>query len=179
MAKIHPTIGCCGIDCGLCPRYYTDGSSKCPGCGGEGFDDKHPPCSIKSCCANKHKLEACGQCPEYPCDKYTNMKGIERDSFVTHKKMFHNQDQIKTQGIEAFIEQQSERIALLKDMLADYNDGRSKSFYCTAVALLHPEHIKKAMANITPQDDKKNTAKELKTTLRQCAEAQGIELSLR
>jgi hypothetical protein len=26
----HPTIGCCGIDCGLCPRYYTDGPSRCP-----------------------------------------------------------------------------------------------------------------------------------------------------
>jgi len=32
--KIYNTIGCCGIDCGLCPRFYTKGDSVCPGCGG-------------------------------------------------------------------------------------------------------------------------------------------------
>jgi hypothetical protein len=32
--KKYPTIGVCGLDCGLCPRYYTIGPSRCPGCAG-------------------------------------------------------------------------------------------------------------------------------------------------
>jgi hypothetical protein len=32
--KIYPTIGACGLDCGLCTRYYTVGPSRCPGCCG-------------------------------------------------------------------------------------------------------------------------------------------------
>ncbi|MDR3149386.1 MAG: hypothetical protein LBT88_05150 [Oscillospiraceae bacterium] len=27
MSKAFPTIGCCRIDCGLCPRFYTSGTS--------------------------------------------------------------------------------------------------------------------------------------------------------
>jgi hypothetical protein len=106
------------------------------------------------------------------------MKGIERDSFVTHKKMFRNQDQIRTHGIEVFIREQGERIALLRDMLAEYNDGRSKSFYCLAAAMLQPDYVKKAMDSVTTRDDKRGMAKELKTALRQCAETRGIDLSL-
>jgi len=44
--KQHPTLGSCGLDCGLCPRYYTAGSSRCPGCCGPGFFDAHPSCSF-------------------------------------------------------------------------------------------------------------------------------------
>jgi len=40
--KKFETIGCCGIDCGLCPRFHTTGTSACPGCGGLEFKEKHP-----------------------------------------------------------------------------------------------------------------------------------------
>jgi len=40
--KKNETIGCCGIDCGLCPRFHTKGDSVCPGCGGENFKKNIP-----------------------------------------------------------------------------------------------------------------------------------------
>src|SRR4030042_793391 len=48
--KKYPTIGVCGLDCGLCPRYYTIGPSRCPGCAGPDFFNKHPSCSFITCC---------------------------------------------------------------------------------------------------------------------------------
>jgi len=169
--KMHPTIGCCGIDCGLCPRFYTDGSSRCPGCGGEGFESKHPPCSVKSCCTDRRGLDACGQCAEFHCVKYADREKIERDSFVTHKRMFHNHELIRAHGIDRFIASQNERSAILREMLAQFDDGRSKSFFCLAAALLRIEHLRAAMAEAD--------TKQLKAALRKYSEIEGVELALK
>ena len=56
MDKQFFTVGCCGLDCGLCPRFYTQGSSRCPGC--------------------------CGECSDFPCPKFDRETGAV-DSFVT------------------------------------------------------------------------------------------------
>jgi len=32
----YPLFSACGLNCGLCPRYHTDGISKCPG------QNRHP-----------------------------------------------------------------------------------------------------------------------------------------
>jgi hypothetical protein len=32
------------------------------------------------------------QCAEFPCKKYEDREKIERDSFVSHKRIFHNHD---------------------------------------------------------------------------------------
>ncbi len=47
--KQYPSLGCCSLDCGMCPAYYTDGPSQCPGCGGEYFFEKHPSCFFITC----------------------------------------------------------------------------------------------------------------------------------
>lgn len=39
----------CGLNCGLCPHYQTNGISKCPGCGGQDFHLKHPTCAVITC----------------------------------------------------------------------------------------------------------------------------------
>jgi len=169
--KLHPAIGCCGIDCGLCPRFYTDGGSRCPGCGGEGFDAVHPPCAVKTCCADKLGLEACGQCAEFPCVKYNDREKIERDSFVTHKRIFRNHAFIQAQGIDRFIAEQSVRVAILWEMLARFNDGRSKGFFCSAAALLSVEHLRAALSEAD--------TKSLKAALRKYAEIEGVELALK
>ena len=67
----YPTIGVCGLDCGLCPRFYTVGSSRCPGCAGSGFYDKHPTCSFITCCVRNKHLEVCSECSGFfPCAKF-------------------------------------------------------------------------------------------------------------
>ena len=57
--KKNNTIGCCGIDCGLCPRYISKSKSACPGCGAADFFSKHPSCGFLTCCAKNHGLEVC------------------------------------------------------------------------------------------------------------------------
>jgi hypothetical protein len=178
MIKNHPTIGCGGIGCGLCPRFYTDGKSGCPGCGGEDFEKKHPPCSFKTCCMKKHGLEACGFCADYPCNKYDNREKIEKDSFVTHKHIFQNHETIKADGIDRFLSFQAERISILEAMLAGFDDGRSKSYFCLAAALLQIMQIRSSIDKAAGEKDKKSKAKALKSLLQEHADSSGIRLSL-
>ena len=176
--KKHPTIGCCGIDCGLCPRFYTEGISRCPGCGGEGFEKKHPPCSLKTCCIEKHGLEACGLCADYPCKRYENREKTEKDSFVTHKRIYQNQEIIKTDGIDRFLSIQTERISILDSMITGFDDGRSKSYFCLAAALLQIERLRISIDEAVGEKDKKNKTKALKALLQEQADLSGIRLSL-
>ncbi len=185
LVKKYYTIGCCGIDCGLCPRYYTEGESKCPGCFGINFSAKHPPCSFASCCVKKHNLEACGQCEEFPCKKYDN-KNIEKDSFVTHKKMLENQKYIQNNGIEKYIEEQNIRIKILEKILHEYNDGKNKSYFCLAARLIDVKSLNKILIQAEkqikieniPDNDLKRKTKILKSILTEYAEANNIELKL-
>jgi hypothetical protein len=164
----HPTIGCCGIDCGLCPRYYTDGSSRCPGCAG----DKRPfSCGFITCCVKKRSLSVCAECGEYPCAKYANREKIEKDSFVTHKRMFRNQEMIREYGLDAFLAGQAERIAFLETALAKHNDGRSKNIYCIAAALLSAGSLKEAM-------NRAEKGENLRTVLNEYTAAEEQELKL-
>jgi len=187
--KIYPTIGCCGLDCGLCPRYYTIGSSRCPGCCGPDFFNRHPSCSYITCCVKKKNLEVCAQCDEFPCPKFESwlVGGGEYDSFLTHKKAYPNLNFIRKYGIEKFIEQQRKRIRLLETMIENFDDGRSRSFYCIAATLL-PITDLEASLNKTEQkikadnigsDDIKTKSKILKGFLNNFATKEGIELKLR
>jgi hypothetical protein len=133
--KKHNTIGCCGIDCGLCPRFHTKGDSVCPGCGGLNFKEKHPSCGFVSCCVVKKGLEVCSDCNDYACSRFDSERS-GKDSFVTHKKVFMNLDFIKSYGMDCFLEQQRIRNDILTDFLTNYDDGRSKSFFCICCALL-------------------------------------------
>ncbi len=177
LVKKYFTLGCCGIDCGLCPRFYTKGESKCPGCFGNNFSEKHPACSVANCCVKNHGLEVCGQCAEFPCKKYGN-KNIEKDSFVTHKKMMRNQAYIQINGIEKYIEEQNIRINILEKLLNDYNDGKSKSFFCIAAALLDINDLNEAIKKAENIPEIKNKANVLKSLLQQYAADKKIELKL-
>jgi hypothetical protein len=175
--KKYPTIGVCGLDCGLCPRYYTDGPSRCPGCAGPDFFSKHPSCSFITCCVKNMEFEVCGECHDFPCSKfksneeYQNVK--ESSSYPSYKKVMPNLNFIKEYGLEIFVEQQSIRITQLETMIQNFNDGRSRSFYCKAAGLLDPEILKKSLEIATNRikaekikpDDFKNKAKILKAIL--------------
>jgi hypothetical protein len=185
LIKKYYTLGCCGIACGLCPRYYTEGESRCPGCFGENFAEKHPPCSFATCCVKNNNLEACGQCKDFPCEKYDGEK-ILKDSFVTHKKMMENQKTIKKYGIEKYMEKQNIRVNILEKILSEYNDGKSKNYFCIAVALLDIKcltiSIKEAERKIKKkniiENDLKNKAIILKNILAEYANENNIEIKL-
>jgi len=185
--KRYPTLGCCGLDCGLCPRYYTAGSSRCPGCCGPEFFNKHPSCSFISCCVKRNDLEACAECDEYPCPKFESKGEYAFDSFVTHRKTVRNLNFINENGMSKFIEQQERRIELLELMLKQFDEGRSKSFYCIAATLLPITDLEIALkdseqklkVNKVGLDDAKTKSKILKGVLNDIAAREGIVLKLR
>ena len=175
--KIYPTIGVCGLDCGLCPRYYTDGVSRCPGCCGPEFLNKHPSCSFITCCVKRKNLEVCAECSDFPCSRFKNNEAYqqvkESSSYPSYKKVMPNLEFIREQGIEKFVGQQKKRIELLAKMLAGFNDGRSRSFYCKSAALLDLTTLEYSLDraiqevktdNIKPNDTK-TKAKVLKSIL--------------
>ena len=175
LMKKHFTLGCCGIDCGLCPRFYTDGDSRCPGCGGPNFNEVHPSCGILNCCFKKHKLEVCSLCKEFPCDKYKDKEKVEKDSFVTCKKIFKNFEFIKTNGINVFIKEQKVRIKLLNLLLEKYNDNKSKSYYCLATTLLNIKSVENILKYIKNKDV---NIKTLKEKINEYAKEENVELKL-
>lgn len=180
--RSHHTLGACGIDCSLCPRFQSNGSSKCPGCAIAGFYDRRPACAFLNC-AGKRKFEFCSQCYAFPCFRFAD----RQDSFVTKQRCAVNLLAVQKGGLGPFLEQQKQREKLLEKMLLGYNEGRSKSFYCLAVALLPVSDIEGAIAkteqavkdnNISRQDIK-SKAGILRNYLSTSAGARGIELKLR
>lgn len=151
--KKYPTIGVCGLDCGLCPRYYIKGSSKCPGCGGSDFFNKHPSCSFITCCVKKNNLEVCAECSDFPCKKFKSEEDYslvkESSSYPSCKKILPNLYHIKEKGIDRFIEQQIKRIQLLNTMLSEFEDGRSKSFYCKSAIFLDISELENSIEKAT------------------------------
>ncbi len=94
---------------------------------------------------------------------------------------------IKEHGIVEFIEQQRKRIGILETMLRNFDDGRSKSFYCIAATLLTVADLETSLntaeqeisaCNIGP-DDIKTRARILGKVLSSFADQKGIKLSLR
>ena len=122
----YPLFSACGLNCGLCPRYHTAGASKCPGCSGDGFSKKHPTCGVLSCSQRKG-LEYCYQCDTFPCQKYDGAG--EFDSFISHLNQLKDMDKAKNIGIGVYSKELGEKISLLETLLANYDDGRRKSFF--------------------------------------------------
>jgi hypothetical protein len=189
MVKRYPTVGVCGLDCGLCPRYYTAGPSRCPGCAGPNFLDKHPSCSFITCCVQTRGLEVCGQCPDFPCPKFKSEEEYRRvkesSSYPTCKKVLPNLRFIQEHGTGKFVQQQRRRIRLLERMLADFDDGRSKSYYCRTAASLDPAGLESSLAAAARQikadrvkpSDVKTKARILRGLLDALALKEGITAS--
>ncbi len=186
--KIYPTIGVCGLDCGLCPRYYTVGASRCPGCCGPEFFSKHPSCSFITCCVKKKNLEVCAECSDFLCSKFKSDEEYqqlkESSSYPSYKKVMSNLNFIKEHGIEKFVGQQKKRIKLLETMIVNFDDGRSRSFYCKSAALLDLTTLENSLDkaiqkiktdNIKPNDTKIK-AKILRGILSGIALKEGVEL---
>lgn len=143
----YPLLSACGLNCGLCPRYHTDGTSRCPGCAGEGFWSKHPSCGIISCCCRHGEIEYCFQCDAYPCKRYDG--AASADSFITHRHQLKDFIKAKDIGLGAYQVELNEKVEILQELLLNFNSGRQKSFFCIAVNLLDLADVKDVMRRIT------------------------------
>jgi hypothetical protein len=119
-------------------------------------------------------------CDDYPCKKYD---GVElSDSFITHKNQFKDLEKAKTTGMDAYKAELDEKVVILKKLLAKYNDGQKKSFYCLAVNLLDLQDIKiimKKIDDVEPDLPLKEKTATVTRFFNEMAEKRGISLKLR
>lgn len=179
----HVATGVCGLSCRLCPRYHTDGGSRCGGC-------KSPfrmgaGCPFITCAVKKKGIELCTDCTEgETCERWTRHRELSKttDSFVCYQKLQDNIQFIMQYGIRAFEEAQEKRCKLLEEMLARYDDGRSKSFYCLAATVLEPEELERAIASaegLSSGSTLKEKSKVMRQVLEDFAREKHVSLALR
>ena len=184
--KKYPVVGACGLDCGLCPRHFTEGTSRCPGCCGEGFWESHPACGFVTCAVKKKGLETCAQCADLPgCKKAAALldPAKPRDSFISYQPVPANLAFIRERGIEAFAAQEIRKQDLLRHLLDNFNDSRSKGFYCTAVQVLPFDRLNVAVADIeatiSQSTDIKEKARLMREAIAKLATSLSIDIKLR
>ena len=127
----------CGLNCSLCPMHL---GGYCPGCGG---GTGNQACAIARCSREHEFVEYCFLCPEFPCSQYVGAE--DYDSFITHKRQLRHMQRAKEIGIEAYNQELTRKSAILQTLLAEFNDGRRKTFYCVAVNLLSLDQVESIM----------------------------------
>ncbi len=150
----------------------------CPGCGG---GPGNQPCAITRCSQQRGGMEYCYLCDEYPCEKYDGIDAF--DSFITHRNQLKDVKKAREIGMDAYQAELAEKMEILKYLLANYNDGRRKSFFCLAVNLLELPDLKLVIDQIASETgsdeltlkDKAKLAASLFNTL---AEKRNIVLKL-
>lgn len=180
--RAEPRFSLCGLNCGLCPRFHTEGGSRCPGCGGPDFAQKHPSCAIIHCSERHGEVEFCFQCEDYPCDRY--LTAPAKDSFITYQNLLENHQKAKQDGLASYVDQLSRRIEILEELLQEYNDGRSKNFFCLATNLLPLQDLQMLMEQMKEDAslvllEPKNRTKQVRTMLEQLALQHSMTLKLR
>lgn len=164
--KVKSLIGYCGLYCGLCTKYQSEAPSRCTGCK---LGEQHSWCSIWNCCVKKHGFEICTKCSEvFNCAIFLRRKVAEWIPATDNLR------QIKKIDLENWLEEQKERQTLVEELLRNYNEGRSMSFYCRActrmpINLINQaikEAKKKIVSKKIDNSDMKSKAKILKSTIK-------------
>jgi len=179
----YPAMGICGLSCVLCPRYHTDGSSRCGGCKSE--FRMGAGCPFITCAVKKKGIEFCWECGEHRnCEKWKKHReaGMIRDSFKCYQKINADIDFILQNGFDTYWALQREREDILTEMLSEFNEGRSKSYYCVAATVMETADLREALSKAREESqglDAKGRAKTLHGKLDTIAERKGYRLKLR
>lgn len=135
----------CGLNCALCSMHL---GGYCPGCGG---GPGNQSCSIAKCSIEHGGVPFCWECPEYPCSRY---KGFDDgDSFVPHRNRTKDIALAQEMGLDAYLALLQEKRFILEELLKQYNDGRRKTFFTTAVYLLPLEDLRSVMAALGSREN--------------------------
>jgi len=176
----YPEFSLCGLNCALCSRFHTEGTSKCPGCGGKMFYEKHPTCSVITCSQKHDDIEFCYSCKEFPCRKYDIP--MKKDSFISKKNFLIDMEKAR-QNILEYLDNLKSKQIILENLIKNYNDGRMKSYYCLAVNLLPLSELDNVMAKIQGSENTdveiKKKARLTKDLLESAAESLDIRIELR
>jgi hypothetical protein len=179
----YPEVGICGLSCKLCPMYHSGGESRCAGCKSEGRI--RVGCPFITCAIKKRGVEFCWKCKDHEdCEKWAGHRdrGQSHDSFVCYQRLESNIAFIKHRGLPAFVKDQKERERLLTTMLAEFNEGRSKSFYCIVATVMDIQEITQVIVqarNDSVGKDVRGKSKTLHLILNKIAEEKKYNLKLR
>lgn len=110
--------------------------------GGEG----NQGCKIAGCAVERGNVDYCFCCAEYPCQKYEHID--ENDSFITHRNQKTDLEKAKKIGIEAYNNEQKEKMEILDYLLMNFNDGRKKTLFCQTVNLLELEALRELLSRL-------------------------------
>jgi hypothetical protein len=142
----HVEVGICGLSCRLCPAYYRETKSRCEGCKSE--YRMGAPCPFHTCAIKKKGVEFCGFCDENAtctkCGKFREI-GKQHDLIVCYQKFEDNIAFIQKNGMEEFERQQEKREKLVRSMLSEFNEGRSKTLYCIAATVLEIDELENVL----------------------------------
>lgn len=183
MISKYPDVGICGLSCKLCPAFHRDTKSKCNGC--KSASRMTVGCTFIRCVRQKKNIEFCWDCTENKaCEKWKKHREFSKqhDSFVCYQKLNDNIFFIQTKGIENFNYHQEIREQLLREMLDNFNNRRSKSYYCIAVVVMKLEELEKALSDAREKSSGlplKAKSKILHSLLDEIAEKKHYYLKLR
>lgn len=177
----YPLFSLCGLNCGLCPRFHTEGKSKCPGCGGAQFHLKHPSCSVIRCSQKNGGIQFCFECDQFPCQKYQHNSPV--DSFITYQNVICDLNKGK-ENLSLYKQELERKVELLNDLLNQYNNGRMKQQYCLAMNLLSIEDIEAVLAEAKATEsfqtaDQKERSEIISKIVHQKGIERGISFQLR
>ena len=142
-------------------------------------------CPFITCAVKKKGIEFCWDCEENKtCEKWKKHReaGKKSDSFKCYQKLEEDISFIQKNGIREFEKTQKNREQLLKEMLKDFNEGRSKSYYCIAATVLDIEELKEVLTQVKKKTDGldiKEKSKVLHTILDDIAQTKNYCLKLR
>lgn len=179
----YPEIGICGLSCRLCPSYQTEAASKCHGC--KSTERMAVGCPFITCAVKKVGVEFCWDCGENKsCEKWKRHRevGKKRDSFKSYQKLEDDIDFIKVKGVKAYDEQQRIRESLLIRLLNEFNEGRSKSYYCIAATVMDIKELSSSLEEATARSKLlsiKDKSRIMHAILDSIALKKGYRLSIR
>ena len=182
MEFLYPATGICGLSCRLCPRYNSTAESRCGGC--KSASRAGAGCPFITC-ARRKGIEACVECSEgEQCNRWKKHResGRERDSFVCYARIEDNIAYQQEHGLEAFEQAQERRCELLRQLLTEFEEGRSRSFFCLAATMLGDAGLRVALASggKMPADlTAGERAKAMRAILEKLADENGFTLKLR
>jgi len=142
-------------------------------------------CPFITCAVKNKGVEFCWQCKENEtCEKWRKHRGFSKqvDSFICYQKLEDNITFIQKNGVHEFEKIQKKREDLLKEMLHEFNEGRSKSYYCIAATVLEIEELEEALTKAKKDSiglEIKGKSKVLHSILDKIAERKNYYLKLR
>ncbi len=106
-----------------------------------------------------------------------------QDSFLSHRPLAASFAFIGKYGIKEFARREREKERFLTSLIDNYNDGRSKSFYCISCQLIPMDKLRKVVGNvetkITKDTNIKEKAKLTRAAISSIAKSLQIDLKLR